>query len=149
MLWHSSFNITFNTIKPKCNDRLKKTFAFHIMATSISLACENNQHFEMPLLVSHTDDINANISRGSAFNWLKQISLAAQPIKSTIHADLGSYMSSVWNFCTHSSDIRELKQQQQWWLWKHHWKREFALLQTFSLRKQPTFCDATTGCPAK
>ena len=79
---------------------------------------------------AHTDDINANISRVSSSNWLKQISLAAEPIKSTIHADLSSYMSSVWNFCTHSSDFREPKQQWQWWLWKRQWKREFALLQT-------------------
>ena len=42
-----------------------------------------------------------DLGRGS--DWLKQISITAQPISQKHFADLGSDTSSVWNFCRRSS----------------------------------------------
>ena len=52
------------------------------------------------LMTRHSPDL------GSASDWLNQISHAAQPIRNQKHySDLGSDVTSVWNFCACFSDV--------------------------------------------
>ena len=51
---------------------------------------------------------------GSASDWLNQIFHAAQPIRNQKHySDLGSDVSSVWNFCACFSDV--ISGRNHWW----------------------------------
>jgi len=55
------------------------------------------------LMMGHYTDLDSEV------DWLKQISCVAYP-------DLSSDISSVWNFCAHSSDI--ILWGNQWWYGK-------------------------------
>ena len=58
------------------------------------------------LMTRHYQDL------GSAPYWMKQISLAARPIRSTTKIWV-SDTSSVWNFCPRFSDV--ILRENQWW----------------------------------
>ena len=77
------------------------------------LASENGRHFAEPQLVpvqiTSEDSIQKFLTRhypdmSCASDWLKQISLAARPIRKH-YPDVGSDTSSVWNFFACSSDV--------------------------------------------
>ena len=80
-----------------------------------SLAWENSQHFKMFPLVSckmmsekraqkfHTDD--ASLPKTGKCFWLVMLHGKFAPTNQKHHPDLGSDVSSVWNFCTCFLDL--------------------------------------------
>ena len=58
---------------------------------------ERLQKFSLLQMTCHYPDL------GSASDWLKQSSLMARPIRRT--TQMGGETSSVWNFCSRSSDV--------------------------------------------
>ena len=88
------------------------------------VAGENSRHFVTPPTTSPRNDIwetGAEIPYWwhvitqiwvRASDWLKQISHAALPIRSTSQIWVVT-LSSVWNFCAHFSDV--ISQGNRWW----------------------------------
>ena len=50
---------------------------------------------------------------GTAFDWLKHVSVAARPIRNTNLIWVVADTSSEWNFCASSSDV--ISRGNQWW----------------------------------
>ena len=78
---------------------LKRQPTFCNTTNCFPTKCLRNKHRNSILTTCHYPDLD------SASDWLRKISLVTQ--------NLGSDTLSVWNFCTHFSDIISL--ENQWW----------------------------------
>ena len=86
------------------------------------VALDNNHHFVTPQLVSQRNGVwgtsaeictdHVTLPRSGLCFWLVENLL--QPIRSTTQIDPGSNTSSVWNFCTCSSETSGNKLQKCW-----------------------------------
>ena len=86
--------------------RKQPTFGDTTIGFPAKLCLRNECRNSILMITHHYPDLT------SACDWLNQISYATRPIKSTTLIWVYSDASSVWNFCTHFSDV--IWQGNQW-----------------------------------
>ena len=88
------------------------------------LALENGWLFTAPPLVSPQNDMWAttdkipywwhSLTRSGYRSWLVEVDFSRNRTNQKHYSEPGSDMTSVWNFCSHCSDVTL---QENWWWW--------------------------------
>ena len=102
--------ILSNYLAMQCKrlSRLRKQPAFRDFSTGFPAKWRPRKERRNSILItSHFTEL------GTAFDWLKQVSVAARPIRSTNLIWVVADTSSEWNFCARSSDV--ISRGSQWW----------------------------------
>ena len=98
----------FLTVQCERLSRLRKQPAFRDFSTGFPTKWRlRNVRRNSILMTCHYTEL------GTAFDWLKQVSVAARPIRSTNLIWVVADTSSEWNFYARSSDV--ISRGNQWW----------------------------------